>query len=94
MSARTTTHLNNPGNLTDTICGSAHGNMMLIPGITGQIHLLHHGFPCNTPDGMALVFVQGNLSDSAYFKVIDREIVTEPIKSPTARGTKPQTVQP
>ena len=88
MSARTTTHFNNPGNLTDTICGSAHGNMMLIPGITGQIHLLHHGFPCNTPDGMALVFVQGNLSDCAYFKVIDREIITEPIKSPTARGNK------
>jgi hypothetical protein len=38
MTTRTTTHLNNPGNLTDSICGSAHGNMMiLVPGAAGKM---------------------------------------------------------
>jgi hypothetical protein len=82
----TKTHLDNALAFTDTITGSAFGNMLLVPGNLGKVHILHHGFSCVTPTGPALIFIQGNLSDCSYFKILPREAAVEQIKGTT--GTR------
>ena len=47
--------------------------MILIPGKRGTMHLVHHGFECNTKDGFALAFAHGSLGDCTAFKTISRE---------------------
>ena len=69
---RTTSHVENPDKLVQDVAGSMYGNIMMIPGAPGRMHLLHHGFICNKPGGIDLIFAQGNLGDSFYFKVQPR----------------------
>ena len=80
LAAKSKAHLQSVGAFTETITGGAHGNMLLIPGAKGRMHLIHHGFSCLTDDGFALVFVQGNLSDCSYFRILDRNEAVEEIK--------------
>ena len=72
MSQITAGHLNDTGALTETIVGSAHGNIMIVPGRIGTIQLIHHGFGAATDDGYALIFAQGNLDDCTIFISIPR----------------------
>lgn len=80
FATRTRTHLNDALHFTESVAGSAHGNMLVVPGPPGKVHLLHHGFTCATADGMVMIFVQGNLSDCCYFKVLARPSAIEQIK--------------
>lgn len=73
MAAKTETHLDNTGTFTDTIVGSTFANMLVVPGPLGKVHLLHHGFGCNTSEGFALIFIQGNLVDNSSIKILPRE---------------------
>jgi hypothetical protein len=79
--SRTVSHLANPDKLIQDIAGSMNGNMMMIPGETGRMHLLHHGFICNHQGGFDLLFVQGNLGECFYFKVLPREEATTQIQT-------------
>ena len=79
----TTGHFEDPNKLTQTIAGSAYANVMLVPAQTGHMHVLHHGFGCNTESGFSLIFVQGNLSDCSYFKSLPTKEATDQIKSST-----------
>jgi hypothetical protein len=78
----TISHFEAPHALAQTIGGSAYANVMLVPGEIGRMNLLHHGFSCNTEAGFALIFVQGNLSDCSYFKVLPVVEATDRIRSP------------
>ena len=82
---KTKTHLNNPENFTETITGRSFGNALLVPGQAGHMHLLHHGFSCLTEAEYSLVFAQGNHSDSSYFKILNRSLAVEEIRSVVAR---------
>ena len=44
LTVMTGNHLDNPVRLTETIAGSNYGNMLLMPGTTGFMQILHHGF--------------------------------------------------
>ena len=91
LAAQSRTHLNNTANFTESITGRSFGNAILIPGATtGQMQLLHHGFSCLTDEEYSLVFVQGNMSDSSYFKILDRTTVVEEIRSAVARRASSQ----
>ena len=59
---RTAFHLGASSGSTETIVGSANGNMLLVPGPTGTINILHHGFGA-TANGnfLLLIFAQGSL---------------------------------
>ena len=65
---KTSRHFEEPGNkFADLIAGSASANMiMLVPGRKGYMNLLHHGFVSSSCDGLALIFIQSDLSDCAY----------------------------
>ena len=89
LAALTKSHLENALAFTDTITGSAFGNMILVPGSDGCVHILHHGFSCVTPSGPALIFIQGNLSDCSYFKILPRGPAVEQIR--VAGGTRSRT---
>ena len=81
LATRTRTHLNDALHFTESVAGSAYGNMFVVPGPPGKVHLLQHGFTCATAEGMVMIFVQeGNLSDCCYFKVLARSSAIEPIK--------------
>ena len=80
LAAKSKSHLQNTGKFTESITGSAHGNMILIPGTTGKMQLIHQWFSCSTDDGFALVFVQRNLSDYSYFRILDRNEAVKAIK--------------
>jgi hypothetical protein len=86
LAAGTKTHL---VKFTDTITGSAFRDMILVPGSDGHVHILHHGFSCVTPNGPAMIFIQGNLSDCSYFKILPRGPAVEQIK--VAGGTRSRT---
>jgi hypothetical protein len=73
MATKTETHLDDTGALTDSIVGSSYANMIIVPGANGKVHLLHHGFGCNTSEGFALIFIQGNLVDNSSIKILPRE---------------------
>jgi hypothetical protein len=90
LAERSRAHLGNVANFTDTITGRSFGNAILIPGQAGHMQLLHHGFPCMTDSEYSLVFAQGNHSDSSYFKILDREIAVEEIRSVVARRATAQ----
>ena len=77
-SRRTKSHLNNANKLTETVAGSDYGNMILIPGPEGIMHLIHHGFACNTSTMFVLAFAHGNLGESTTFKLADREAMVRP----------------
>jgi hypothetical protein len=78
MARKTTGHLNNVAKLTETISGSDHGNMLLVPGRKGTMQLIHHGFACNTDDGFALVFALGNLDETTSFKTVNQNNMVAP----------------
>ena len=88
MAERTKAHLGNALAFTETVAGSAHGIMMVVPGPPGKVHILHHGFTCSTEDnGSVMIFAQGNLSDCSYFKVLPRDAAIEQIRA-RATGTR------
>ncbi|KAI2503566.1 hypothetical protein MHU86_10853 [Fragilaria crotonensis] len=78
MARLTRSHLHNTGKLTETVTGSDHGNMVLVPGGKGTMRIIHHGFACNTPAGFTLVFAHGNLDDSTTFKTVNRDEMVAP----------------
>jgi hypothetical protein len=91
LAVKTRSHLNNTANFTETITGRSFGNAILIPGSTaGNMQLLHHGFSCLTDEEYSIVFVQGNMSDSSYFKILDRTLAVEEIRSAVARRASAQ----
>jgi hypothetical protein len=91
LAARTRLHLNSTSAFTDTVTGYSFGNAILVQGDdTGQMRLLHHGFSCLTDDEFSLVFVQGNMSDSSYFKILGRAVAVEEIRSVVARRATTQ----
>jgi hypothetical protein len=97
MAELTESHIVDSGRLTDTIVGSAYANMLIVPGPLGKVHLLHHGFGCNTTEGFALIFIQGNLIDSCSFKVLPRNDAVSPVggdKKGRARGATIKTLCP
>ena len=54
--------------------------MLMVPGNKGVMNILHHGFVSDTSEGLALIFVQGNLRDCAYFKILPRDEATTQVK--------------
>ena len=80
LASRSLLHLRSISKFTETITGSACGNAIFVPGPPGKMSLIHHGFSCLSEGEFSLVFVQGNLSDCSYFKILPREEVVEPIK--------------
>ena len=76
----TVAHFEAPGKLSNTIAGSGNANMLMVPGDQGVMNILHHGFVSNTSEGLALIFVQGNLGDCAYFKILPRDEATTQVK--------------
>jgi hypothetical protein len=81
LAARTRSHLKDPNRLTETVAGSDHGNMILVPGAEGIMQLIHHGFACNTASSFVLAFANGNLGESTTFKSVDRNKMTRPAVS-------------
>ena len=77
---RTVSYLDHPETLGQDIAGSMHGNMLIVPAGPGRMNIIHHGFLCNKPGGSDLVFIQGNLGDSCYFKILTREDAAAQIK--------------
>ena len=73
-------HFEEPSKLSDTIAGSGNANMLMTPSDRGFMNVLHHGFVSNTNEGLALIFVQGNLSDCAYVKILPRDEATTQVK--------------
>lgn len=86
----TVNHFEEPHKLAQTIAGSAYANVLLVPGTQGRVNVLHHGFSCNTPSGFSLIFIQGNLSDCAYFKTLPIKEATDPIRA-TVEGRRSNT---
>jgi hypothetical protein len=78
LAKRTSTHLNDVSKLTETVAGSDHGNMILVPGAKGIVQLIHHGFGCNTATSFILAFAHGNLGESTTFKAVNRNEMTRP----------------
>jgi hypothetical protein len=92
MAKLTAGHLNNISKLTETITGSDHGNMVLVPGGKGIMQLIHHGFACNTPNGFTLAFAHGNLGDSTTFKIAEREEMVPPRHQGQAQKVNQRTI--
>ena len=78
--SRSKLHLRDVAKFTETITGSATGNALIVAGAPGRMNLLHHGFSCLTDGDFSLVFVQGNLSDCSYFKILPREAAVEEVR--------------
>jgi hypothetical protein len=78
LARRTKSHLNNVNKFTETVAGSNHGNMILVPGPEGIMHLVHHGFAYNTSTTFVLAFAHRNLGESTTFKLVDREAMVRP----------------
>ena len=60
--------------------------MIMVPGRKGYMNLLHHGFGSSSRDGLALIFIQGNLSDCAYVEVLNRTEATT--QAPVIEGRR------
>ena len=56
------------------------------------MNILHHGFVNNTNKGLALIFVQGNLSNGAYFKILPRDEATIQVKVVLTNGRRVTTM--
>ena len=92
LTVMTGNHLDNPVRLTETIAGSNYGNMLLMPGTTGFMQILHHGFVHAGELGgeSVLLAVNGNLSEAAL-KVIPKEAaVTQVGNINRRRATAPE----
>ncbi len=89
MATKTSTHLASTEKLIRTITGSNKTNFMLVPGLLGRMHLPHHGFSFDGTDdeGFALLFLQGNFTDSYYVKSLPMDEVTAQIKATVGRKT-------
>ena len=70
----TENHLDDVDRLMATVAGSNYGNMILVPGPTGFMQVIHHGFAHATEMGgtMDIIAVHGNLSEAAL-KVIPKK---------------------
>jgi hypothetical protein len=70
-------HLDNVGRIMETVAGSNYGNMILVPGPTGFMQVLHHGFTHSAELGgpMDIIAVQGNLSEAALRVIPKNPIV-------------------
>lgn len=78
----TTMNISNIHRLTECITDSGGGNMMLIPGESGWVRVIHHGFATEIEGKCCLVFVEGNrMDDCATFKVLPREEAVEPVST-------------
>ena len=86
---QTLSHLGNPVSLAESIGGSTYGNMMIVPCEPRMQLLQHHGFTCNTNKGFSLVFAQGNLGESSYFKILPRVKATTKV-SKVSRASTPR----
>jgi hypothetical protein len=80
LSKRAKDNLNDVMKFTEVIAGSAHGNIILVPGTQGTMQLIHHGFACNTSQGFVLTFAHGNLGDCTVFKTLRREEMVAPVE--------------
>ena len=89
---RTAFHLGNSIGLTETIVGSANGNMIVVPGSTGIINILHHGFGATAAGNFLLIFAQGSLEDGTIFKSIPRMDVVTQLGNETGRRSGGQTL--
>ena len=72
----TANHLDDPARLSDTFAGSNYGNMILVPGTTGFMQVLHRGFVHSGEIGepSVIIAVQGNLSEAAL-RVIPKQAI-------------------
>ena len=86
MAAMTEKHLNNTVRFTETIAGSNYGNMLLVPGVTGFMQVLHHGFAHAGELGgeSVILAVNGNLSEAAL-RTVPKDKVVEQMGSNTGR---------
>jgi len=79
-------HLNDTVRIMETVGGSNYGNMLLVPGTTGFMQVLHHGFTHSAELGgpMDIVAVHGNLSE-ASLKVIPKDTIVMQAGNNTGR---------
>ena len=79
-------HLNDTVRIMETVGGSNYGNMLLVPGPTGFMQVLHHGFTHSAELGgpMEIVAVHGNLSEAAL-KVIPKDTIVMQAGNNTGR---------
>ena len=85
LAQRTANHLGSPNELMETIVGSSHGSMLMVPGEKGVMQILHHGFGASTNNGFTLIFAQGNLEDTTIFKTLPRIEAVAQIGNETGR---------
>ena len=79
-------HLDDTVRIMETVGGSNYGNMLLVPGPTGFMQVLHHGFTHSAELGgpMEIVAVHGNLSEAAL-KVIPKDTIVMQAGNNTGR---------
>jgi hypothetical protein len=90
LARQTESHFRDINKLTETITGSDHGNMVLVPGSRGVMQLIHHGFACNTTTGFTLAFAHGNLGDCTTFKTADRGAMVAPAGRNAGEDDEPE----
>ena len=61
--------------------------MIIVPGRTGFIQILHHGFGANGDVGFTLNFAQGNLEGGTIFKSIPRTETVAQLGNATGLGS-------
>ena len=86
FSVMTENHLDDTDRIMATVAGSNYGNMLLVPGPTGFMQVLHHGFTHSAELGgpMDIVAVHGNLSEAAL-KVIPSDTIAIQAGNKTGR---------
>jgi hypothetical protein len=92
LTVMTGNHVNNPVRLTETIAGSNYGNMFIMPGTTGFMQILHHGFVHAGELGgeSVLLAVNGNLSEAALEVIPKEASVTQVGNITRRRATAPE----
>jgi hypothetical protein len=80
-------HLGNTTSLTssETIVGSALATIMIVPGGTGTMQIIHHGFSAFTGEAFILNFAQGNLEDRTISKSIPSANIVAQISNEDGR---------
>ena len=66
--------------------------MIIVPGPTGIINFLHHGFGATANGNFLLIFAQGSLEDGTIFKSIPRSEVVVQLGNETGRRSGGQTL--
>ena len=89
---RTAQHLGDSNAFTETIVGSSNGNIVLTPGRTGFVNLIHHGFGVNAEGNFLLIFAQGSLEDGTIFKSAPRTEMVIQLGNETGRRSGGQTL--